>query len=373
MRRVAFNPPATSSATPPDAHKAAHVATTPAAPVAGGGGGNRGKGSGNQPLTQAQIAANAAQAAARKTEADAKTAEAKARLLQAQADAAEAQARMNAAQSTAVMTAKPSAKPVATSGGGDYITREEFNFFQRDVKDGFTHLSEQNRQTHDVLASFVRMMNPGLPASAAAPVSRQIGNGQNAGWNPAAERSGFAQPPTLLASSAITCGDGSATEFSEFAPHQEAPTFFRESSGGSTLVAARQLGVSHLLPNFEAAAARWNMRNNVNNAKILNTIRQTARGNDDMACLLLALVNGKTLSEIDNMYSREVGKLLSDRNTPFFQEFFKSLCHCGLPTNFDVKVDSSKTKLGSGFYMTYLQLSQVPGNVDILVRILRGE
>ena len=178
---------------------------------------------------------------------------------------------------------------------------------------------------------------------------------------------GSASHSSQRSHSGAAFGGGAANDSSRFA------TEFRESSGGSTLVAARQLGVSHLLPNFEAAAARWNMRNNVNNAKILNTIRQMARGNDDMACLLLALVNGKTLSEIDNMYSREVGKLLSDRNTPFFQEFFKSLCHCGLPTNFDVKVDSSKTKLGSGFCMTYLQLSQAPGNVDKLVRILRVE
>ena len=386
MRRVVFNPSAASSATHKATSSAAPHAATPAAPVAGGGG-NRGKGRGNQQLTQAQIDANAAQAAARKAEADAKTAEATARSLRAQADAAEAQARLNAAQSTTVMTSTQVAEPVATLGGGDYITRKEFNSLRSEVQTGFTHLSEQNRQTHEVLASFVRMMNPGLPASAAAPVSRQIGNGsaskdveqckisygQNAGSDRAAERSGFAQPPTLRASSAITCGGGSATEFSEFAPHQEALTFFRESSGGSTLVAARQLGVSHLLPNFEAAAARWNTKNSANNAKILDAIRKIANGDDNMACLLLALVNGKTLPEIVKMYSREVGELLSDRNTPLFQSFFTFLTRCGLPTNFDVKVESSKTKTGSGFCMTYQQLSQVPGNVDKLVKILRGE
>lgn len=73
------------------------------------------------------------------------------------------------------------------------------------------------------------------------------------------------------------------------------------------------------------------------------------------------------------MYSSEVGALLTTRNTPFFQRFFTSLTRCGLPQNFDVKVDSSKTKMGHGFCMTYQQLSQAPGNVDKLVQILRGE
>jgi hypothetical protein len=344
---------------------------------------NRGKGRGNQQPSQAEIDAKTAQAIATKAEADAKTAEANARSLRAQADAAEAQARLNAAQSTAVVTSTPGAKPGATSGGGDYITRDEFNSLQSEVKAGFIHLSQQNQQTHEVLAGFIKIVNSGLPASAAAPLSRQIGyvpasevaveQQRQISYGQTAERSGFAQPPTLRASSAITCGGGAATEFSEFARHQEAPTFFRESSGGSTLVAARQLGVSHSLPNFEAAAARWNTRRDANNAKILCIIRQTACGNDNMACLLLALVNSKTLSEIDKMYSAEVGKLLTVQNTPFFQGFFQSLTGCGLPEKFDVKVDSSKTKSGYGFCMTYQKLSQMPGNVDKLVMILRGE
>ncbi|NBO39932.1 hypothetical protein EBU99_15315, partial [bacterium] len=287
----------------------------------------------------------------------------------AQADEAEAQARLNAAQqSTAVVTSTPRARPGATSDGGNFVTHDEFNKFRSEVQTGFTHLSEQNQMTHNVLARFVNMMNPGLPASATAPVSRQIGNspqevvepprqsyGQNAGWNPAAaEKPGFAPQSSFRASSAIACGG-------------DAHSFHREPVKSSTPVHRGSM------PNFEAAAARWNKKNNANNSKILDAIRQMARGNDDMACLLLALVNGKTLSEIVNMYSAEVGELLSTRNTSFFQRFFTALSSCGLPANFDVKVDSSKTNSGHGFCMTYQQLSQAPGNVDKLVMILRGE
>jgi hypothetical protein len=373
--------PAASSAPKSALKQAASSAPKSAAPVAGGGGnrGNRGKGRGNQLPSQAEIdakAAEAAEAAARKAEADAKTAEANARSLRAQADAAKAQAdkaeaqvRLNAAQSTAVVTSIPRAKPGATSGGGDFVTHDEFKKFRSEVQTGFTHLSEQNEMTHKVLARFVNMVNPGLPASATAPVSRQIGNspqevvepqrqsyGQNAGWDPATEKPGCASPPqsSFRASSAIACGGA-------------AHSFHREPVGSSTPIHRGSM------PEFEAAAARWNKKNSANNARILDTIRKIANGDDDMACLLLALVNGKTYSEIVKMYGDHVASLLSIGNTPFFQRFFTALSSCGLPANFDVKVDSSKTKSADGFVMTYQQLSQAPGNVDKLVRILRGE
>ncbi len=208
-----------------------------------------------------------------------------------------------------------------------------------------------------------------IPASeVAVEPQRQISFGQNAGWDPAAERPGFGLQPTSRASSAITYGVAT-----EFVRNQEASTFFRESSGGSSIGDARQLGVSHSLPNFEEAARRWNTRRDKNNEKILHAIRQMAGCNDNMACLLLALVNGKTFSEIVKMYNTEVGQLLSTHNTTFFQSFFTALTRCGLPEKFDVKVDSSKTRSGNAFLMTYLQLSQSPSNVDKLVTFLRGE
>jgi hypothetical protein len=125
-------------------------------------------------------------------------------------------------------------------------------------------------------------------------------------------------------------------------------------------------------PKFDAAAARWNLKKNSTNGKILQAIRDTTP-DDNMRCLLLALVNGKTYSEITNMYDNDVASLLTTGNTSFFQNFFTALTKCGVPSNFDVKVDASKTKTGHGFVMTYLQLSQAPGHVDRLVTTLRAE
>jgi hypothetical protein len=325
--------------------------------------GARGKGGGKQPPTQAQIAANDAKARLQAEEAELK-------LLQLAAKKAEAQARFDKAKSDAssvTAASTPRAKPGATSGGGDFVTHDEFNKFRGQVQDGFSTVIQQNQRTHDVLAGFLQMINGGGLPAPKAPDSRQIGNSpqevveqrkiscwQNAGWDHAAERPRIAQPPTPRASSAIACGGG-------------AQTFHREPVGSSTPIHRGSM------PKFEAAAARWNKKNSANNAQILDTIRKIANGDDDMACLLLALVNGKTYSEIVKMYGDDVASLLTTGNTPFFQRFFTALSSCGLPANFDVKVDSSKTKSGDGFVMTYQQLSQAPGNVDKLVRILRGE
>ena len=383
-------PPAPHPAAASPAHPAASTTVTAAACKHGKnchgcricGKGKGGKGGGASLIAE--------QIAAQKAEAEAKVAEARARTLRAQADAADAEARLKSVQSTAVVASTPRAKSGATSGGGDFITREEFNEFRGQVTDGFSTVFKQNEQTHAVLAGFVTMMNGGgLPASV-APVSRQIGIGaqevveparqqiscgQNAGWYQPVEGSGrFTTHSSQRPQSVDAYGGGgaSADDSSRFLPYRETPTEFRGSSGGSTLVAARQLGVSNHLQNFEAAAERWDSKRNPNNGKILQTIRQTT-SDDNMRCILLALVNGKTRSEIVKMYNEEVASLLSTGNTTFFQNFFGALSRCGLPSNFDVKVDSSKTKTGHCFCMTYQQLSQAPGNVDKLVRILRGE
>jgi hypothetical protein len=194
-------------------------------------------------------------------------------------------------------------------------------------------------------------------------------------------------PPARLAICAS--GGSNVTEVSEEQSRQYTHSCFASNEGGSASHSSQrsQIGAafggaqsfhrepvssSTSMPKFEAGAKRWNSKNNPRNTKILDTIRQFT-SDDDIACLLLALVNGKTLSEIVNMYSAEVGELLSTHNTSYFQGFFQSLTRCGLPENFDVKVDSSKTKSGHGFCMTYQQLSQAPGNVEKLIRILRGE
>jgi hypothetical protein len=340
--------------------------------------GARGKGGGKQPPTQAQIAANDAKARLQAEEAELK-------LLQLAAKKAEAQARFDKAKSDASsVTAASTPRAQGGRGGGDFVTHDQFqagiNYLNGAITKGFDQVfsnqsiaAQQQALTNATLAGFVKMMGTnGTGFSLPAPVSRQIGNspqevaepqrqisygqncGQNAGWDHAAERPRIAQPPTPRASSAIACGGG-------------AQTFHREPVGSSTPIHRGSM------PKFEAAAARWNKKNSANNAQILDTIRKIANGDDDMACLLLALVNGKTYSEIVKMYGDDVASLLTTGNTPFFQRFFTALSSCGLPPNFDVKVDALKTKTGHGFVMTYLQLSQAPGNVDMLVKTLRDE
>jgi hypothetical protein len=359
---------------PPPAAASRTVPAAPPAPASACKHGNRcwgctacgktpkkGKG-GAATLTQEQVAAQ-------KAEAEARAAEARARTLRSQADAAEAEARLKAAQSTAVVASTPRAKPGATSGGGDFVTREEFIQFRGEVNTGFSSVFKQNEQTHAVLAGFVTMMNGGgLPA----PVSRQIGNGraqevpepqrqisygQNAGWDPAAEKldrsiTSSSQRPQ----SGAACGGGSAQEF------------HRESVQSPATFATA--GMS----KFDEAVKKWNTnpKNSKNNGRIIGVIQRSTT-DVDMQCMLLALANGKTYSEIVKMYGDDVASLLSTRNTPFFQSFFTALTKCGVPANFDVKVDASKTKSGYGFVMTYLQLSQAPGNVDNLVTFLRSE
>ena len=246
------------------------------------------------------------------------------------------------------------------------------------------------QQSFQALAAVMATAISGGQRQLPLPDRRQIGNApqeiaeprqQNASYMHSCfatnegESGRFAAPSSQQRPQSVDAyggGGASADDSSRFLPCRETPTEFRGSSGGSTFVAARQLGVSNHLQNFEAAAERWDSKRNPNNGKILQTIRQTT-SDDDMACLLLALVNGKTHSEIFKMYNSTVRALLTTHNTPFFQRFFTSLTRCGLPPTFDVKVDSSKTKSGSGFCMTYQLLSQAPGNVDKLVNILRGE
>lgn len=339
---------------PKVAPSAALVAAHPAASTSHRG--NRGKG-GGATLTQEQ-------AAAQKAEAEARAAEARARTLLAKAEAAEAEVRLRAAQSTAAVASTPRTRPGATTCG-DFITREEFNDFCGQVKDGFSTVFKQNEQTHAVLAGFVTMINGGGLTAPKAPVSRQIGNGsmqevdaasnsyQHSCFNTNEGNMSYASS-SQLSQSVVACGGGAAQSFYR----EPVPTATRRTST--------------LTSKFEAAAARWNVRKNANNERILQAIRD-ATPDDNMRCILLALVNGKTLSEIVKMYGDDVASLLSTYNTSFFQNFFAALSRCGLPPNFDVKVDASKTKSGHVFAMTYLQLSQAPGNVDKLVTILRGE
>lgn len=248
-----------------------------------------------------------------------------------------------------------------------------FQSAETSMKTGFLQLSEAvtqsqiaTQQSFQGLANAMAAAFSGGQRQLPPSERRQIGNGaqevvkprqnsygQDADWDPVADGSGrFAQSSSQFSHAAgVACGGA-------------AQSFYREPVPTATSRTST--------PKFDAAAARWNAKRTPNNERILQAIRE-AIPDDNMRCLLLALVNGKTLSEITNMYNEDVASLLSICNTSFFQNFFAALSRCGLPPNFDVKVDASKTKTCHGFVMTYTQLSQAPGNVDKLVRILRGE
>jgi hypothetical protein len=337
---------------------AASAPPHPASSVGGGGQqagsdkrGARGKGGGNPQLTEAQIAAIDAKARLQAEEAELK-------LLEVKAKKAEAQARIdkaNSGASSAQVVSTPRAQ--GGRGGGDFVTHDQFQAGINDLNGAITKgfgqvfsnqriAAEQQALTNATLAGFVRMMGTnGTELSLPAPVSRQIGNGR-------------AQevPEPQHSQSGAACGDGSAQEF-----HRES---VQSSAKCSTAV----------MSNFDEAVHKWNTnpKNSQNNGRIIAVI-QRLTADVDMKCILLALVNGKTLTEIVRIYGEDVASLLSTGNTPFFQNFFGALSRCGLPSNFDVKIDSSKTKSGNSFCMTYLQLSQAPGNVDKLVTFLRKE
>lgn len=278
-----------------------------------------------------------------------------------------------ASQSTAVVASTPRARPGATSAGGKFVTCEEFNEFRGQVIDGFSTVVKQNQRTHDVLAGFLQMMNGGLPASK-APVSRQIGNGsvqevveqhqmpygQNAGWDPVAEGSGrSATSSSQFSQRVVACGGGAAvaSESSRFVLHKEAPTAFRGSSGGSTLVTA-----SHL-PNFEQNFAK--MKPNVFNNNLGIAIRNVVANfdqtqQDEMACVLLGMVNGKKYPQHNH--------IIIQSNENVFSSFFGELA-----TKFASNAVMTTNKAGQQCSFPFKTLSTDPNAMRSLIRVLRGE
>jgi hypothetical protein len=367
--------------------------------------GARGKGGGKQPPTQAQIAANDAKARLQAQEAELK-------LLEIAAKKAEAQARFDKAKSDASsVTAASTPRAQGGRGGSDFVTHDQFqagiNYLNGAITKGFDQVfsnqsiaAQQQALTNATLAGFVKMMGTnGTGFSLPAPVSRQIGNGtqevveqrkiscgQNAGCDLAVEGSGrFAQSSSQFSHAAgVACGGDAAQSFyRESVPTETSRTStsqFSHAAGVACGGAAQSFyresvptETSHTSTSkFDAAVARWNVKRSPTNGKILQAIRD-ATPDDNMRCLLLAVVNGKNYGEITKMYDKDVASLLTTRNTPFFQRFFTALSSCGLPPNFDVNVDICKTKNGHGFRMTYLQLSQAPEHVDMLVKTLRDE
>lgn len=278
-----------------------------------------------------------------------------------------------ASQSTAVVASTPRARHGATSAGGKFVTREEFNEFRGQVRDGFSTVVQQNQRTHDVLAGFLQMMNGGLPASK-APVSRQIGNGsvqevveqhqmpygQNAGWDPVAEGSGrSATSSSQFSQRVVACGGGAAvaSESSRFVLHKEAPTAFRGSSGGSTLVTA-----SHL-QNFEQNFAKMKQNDFNNNLGIairnfVANFYQTQQ--DEMACVLLGMVNGKKYPAHNH--------IIIQSNESVFRRFFGELA-----TKFASNAVMTTKKAGQQCSFPFKTLSTNPNAMHSLICVLRGE
>jgi hypothetical protein len=348
--------------------------------VAGGSGnrGNRGKGPGNQPLTQAQIAANDARAKLQAEEAELK-------LLEIQAKKAEAQARFDKAKSGASsVTAASTPLAQGGRGGGVFVTYDQFqagiNDLNGAITKGFDQVlsnqsiaAQQQALTNATLAGFVKMMGTNSTGfSLPAPVSRQIGNGpqenselqrhisygQNAGFDPNAARSGMSvTSSSQLSQSVVASGGGSASNSSQFVISKEAPTFFRESSGGSSIVAARQLGVSHSLTKFASNFAR--MKPNDFNTVIGNAIRSFVASfaqseQDEMACVLLAMVNGKKYPAHNH--------IIIQSNESVFGRFFGELA-----TKFPIN------KCGQQCSFPFNTLSTDQSAMCVLIRVLRGE
>ena len=366
-------PPSAASSAPHVAHPSArHVpAQSPAQSAAHTPRqrGNRGNGGGAS-LSEEQVAAQ-------KAEAEAKAAEARARTLRAQVDAAESEARIRAAQSIAVVHSTPRARPGATSGGGDFVTRREFNEFSGQVDKGFLTIFQQNQQTHDVLSGFVKMMNGGqrqLPPpercqSGNTPqevieTQRQISYGQNAGWDKSVEGSSrFAAPSSQRQQSVAYGGGGVASDSSRFVIRKEASTEFHGSSGGSTLVAARQLGVGHHLPDFEANFSK--LKSNDFNIFVCGAIRNFVASfpqeqQDEMACVLLGMVNGKKYSAHNS--------IIIQSNESVFRQFFGELAR-KFPKS-AVKITNKRCQEMS---IPFNTLSTDPSAMCVLIRVLRGE
>lgn len=381
----------TTSAAPKTAPKAASTATSVAASSVGGGGqqdgsdkrGARGKGRGKQLPTEAQIAANDAEAKVRAANAELK-------LLEIEAKKAEAQARIDKVKSGASSAPEVSTpRPQGGRGVGDFVTHDQFqagiNHLNGTITKGFDQVfskqsiaAEQQALTNATLAGFVRMMGTnGTGFSLPAPVSRQIGNGgaqelaeptcqisygQNAGWDQAAERSDRSLASSSQRSqSGAACGGGSASDSSRFAINKEPQTELRSSSGGSTLVAVRHLG-SHL-PKFEANFAKLD-RNDFNvfaGATIRNFVANFALNEqDEMACVLLGMVNGKKYPAHNH--------IIIQSNASVFSRFFGELA-----TKFPGNAVRITNNLGQKCGFPFKTVSNDQSAMWSLIRVLRGE
>ena len=362
-------------------------AAPPPASLVGGGGqqagsdkrGARGKGGGKQPLTEAQIAANDAVAKLKAEEAELK-------ILEIEAKKAEAQARIDKAKpgaSSATVVSTPRAQ--GGRGGGDFVTHAQFKAgiesIQGDIRSGFTQVfanqstaAEQQALTNGTLAGFIKMANAGSGfqlSAAPAPVSRQIGNGQqeekpriffgqNAGWDDTANGSRGGSATSFRASSAIEGGSSAGSQrggqdgwsdlrmpqsSSYFPPPtpfdgsiSRSPADQRFPTSGSGQSAPAPQSLAELMPTIpenakgfrglcgrilsDAAAPGAKQVPLFTVHKVLYAW-QISRGNDDLACALMALTYGKPLSQQRLQFG--IANALKTTDIGVFKEFFRRI------------------------------------------------
>jgi hypothetical protein len=163
--------------------------------------------------------------------------------------------------------------------------------------------------------------------------------------------------------SGAACGGGSASDSSRFAINKEPQTEFRSSSGGSTLVAARQLGVGQHLPKFEANFAKLD-RNDFNvfaGATIRNFVAQfDPSQQDEMACVLLGMVNGKKYPAHNH--------IIIYSNESVFRQFFGELA-----TKFPGNAVRITNNHGQKCGFPFKTVSTDQSAMWSLIRVLRGE
>ena len=197
------------------------------------------------------------------------------------------------------------------------------------------------------------------------PARQQISYGQNSGWCQPVEGSDrFTTSSSQRLQIGAACGGGAANDSSRFFSHRETPTEFRGSSGGSTLVAARQLGMNHrYLAKFEANFAKMksNDFNNFVGAAIRNFVANFPQNEqDEMACVLLGMVNGKKYPAHNS--------IIIESNESVFRRFFGELA-MKFPNN---ALKTTNTR-GQELTIPFKTLSADSSAMFTLIRVLRGE
>ena len=156
---------------------------------------------------------------------------------------------------------------------------------------------------------------------------------------------------------------GGSANSSEFVLHKQPQTEVLRSSDGSSIGAARQLGVSHHLPKFEKNFA-WMKPNDFNNF-IYNAIRNFVTSfppeqQDEMACVLLGIVNGNKYPKHDH--------IIIQSNSSVFGSFF-----CVLATKFPNNTVKTTNKSSQTLSIPFKTLSTDSSAIFTLIRVLRGE